>query len=153
MLTKAEVRMKKASTPCREEVIELCICSNGIAWGVWLLGCLCAQVPTPTRTYSDTQLSEASQRTAHTLSTLMVQGRIVSIIPLSDLSCLVLPECTGNHFLDLDMLWPTAHILLRVNSALSVGMTIPQAKSKVTSPKVSLIWLEGFSNSGFDTRR
>ena len=65
----------------------------------------CTQIPTPTLAFSAFSLSDTSWRTAHTLSTVIVQARIVKIIPSSHHCWLALPEFDGNCIHDLTILW------------------------------------------------
>ena len=86
----------------------------------------CSQIHSPTRTFSALLLwlfLDISWRIGHTLSTFMVQCRIVKIIPSSQPFWLS-PECNGDHIHHLDILWPfLSHILLRVTFTMSGSVT------------------------------
>ena len=106
----------------------------------------CTQIPTPTLAFSAFSLSDTSWRTAHTLSTVIVQARIVKIIPSSHHCWLALPEFDGNCIHDLTILWLFSLSLtfFCVSTPRCLAEWLFQSPMQVMSPTVRLIWSEGF---------
>ena len=93
--------------------------------------------PTVLKVYTDTtatrKFSVAFRRSltrANSLSTFMVEGRTVKIIPPRPRCWFAWPECNRNYIHGLTILWLfLSQILLRVNSTMFGGMTIPQSST------------------------
>ena len=96
----------------------------------WCEGCMYTERPTHMWSFQRLCFQRHLGACAHTLSTFLVHGRIVKIVPSSHHCWLALLECNGSHTHDFDILCIfLCHILWRVDSAVSVGMNIPQANT------------------------